>query len=166
MNAVKQVSAVVAAVLAASGVAAAHSGHNHAAPVDPDPGVISASSPVYGLDVAADRVMVGFGVVDRGAVAFERASEVSAAVDAGNDEARERAESDLNAVASAATNTSTSGLAKAQAVLEAVQDRAPDEADDGLSQALDEIEAAQQRQPDDPMDQSPERPAGNMNAAR
>jgi len=128
--------------------ATGHTGHHHAAQgVDPRPGVISASSPLYAVDVAADRALVTAGLRSPGDIAFERASEMSQAVDRNDTQARERAEGRLNQVAEVASSNDTSGLEKAAAVLEAVQARAPSQAQQGVTAALDNVRQAQDRAP-------------------
>lgn len=115
--------------------------------VQPEPGVITASSPLYGVDKAADQALLAVGAVDRGDIAFERASEVSQALEENETEAAEDAQNELNAVAQAATNESTQGLEKAEQVLKQVRERASEQSQMGLDEAIGNIEEAKGRKP-------------------
>lgn len=129
---------------------------------DASPGFISPSNPatgwLYGVDVAVDDARVDFGVADPGEVAVERAAEVREVVDANDTAARERAVTELNEVAAAATNQSTQGLEKAQQVLQAVREQAPSQAQTGL----DNIQEAKDRQPDQGPEGAADTPAGRI----
>lgn len=130
-----------------SSSAVAFASHQDAS-VDPQPGLVDASNPLlYAADTAVDNAAVQLGLRDSGNVAFERASEVSVAVEGNNSEAVNRSLRELNDVAEAATGNST-GLAKAESVLTQVRERVPKEAQFGIDNALSNIERAQERIPD------------------
>jgi hypothetical protein len=117
-------------LLILSGLAVAQSSS-----VEPEPGIITASSPLYPVDVALDRVVKS----DSG-VAFERASEYSVAQESNDSEAEERAMRQLNnSIARVASSNETQGLEKAEAVLKQVRERTPDQANKGLDKALSNI---------------------------
>lgn len=113
--------------------------------VDQRPGLIGAGSPLYGIDLAADKAFVDWGITDPGTVAHERASEALDASEEGNDEARDRALNGLNEITENASSNNTADLAKAQAVLEELQQRVPDEAEAGLETAMDAVAQAQEQ---------------------
>jgi len=115
--------------------------------VDVDPGLVDASSPVYGLDVAFDNAAVQLGVRDSGDVAFERASEVSVALERNDSEAVNHSLRELNDVAEAATGNST-GLDKAQRVLTQVRERVSEQARSGIDEALGNVRRAKERMPE------------------
>jgi len=145
---VKRKFAVATTVLALmmGSVASAHS--SMAQDVNPEPGIIDASNPtLYAADVAFDNAAVQLGLRNQGDVAFERASEVSVAVEGNNSAAVNRSLRELNSVASAATGNST-GLAKAEQVLSQVRQRVPEEARKGIDEALGNVRSAQERVPD------------------
>lgn len=134
---------VVGVLLAAIGMAAAQQTE-----VESNPGMITAESPFYVVDVALDNAAVDVGLKPPGDVVHERASEALAAADQNDTESVDRALNEMNRVAQAATANDTAGLEKAQAVLEAVIERTPDDAGVGVETALEQIERAQNRVPD------------------
>jgi len=113
--------------------------------VETSPGLVSASSPLYDLDVAFDNAAVQAGLTDPGDVAFERASEVSQTYENNRSMDAENALNNLNSIAEAASSNSTSGLDKAQAVLNQVRERVPEQARSGIDNALGNIERAKRR---------------------
>lgn len=109
--------------------------------VEPEPGVITASSPLYGIDVAYDNL-----VKEDGDIAFERASEYSVAQEKNQTRAMERAEKRLNNIVSkVASSNNTEALGKAQAVLEQVRERTPDQANEGLDNAIQKVRNAKNK---------------------
>ncbi|MDY6778584.1 MAG: hypothetical protein SVU32_08005 [Candidatus Nanohaloarchaea archaeon] len=136
----KQVLALLAGVILFVGV-----GSGIQSKVDPQPGWISASHPLYPVDTAVDQASVAVGLTSPGQVAFERASEVWIAAVNNRSAAVDRAVVQLNGVAKAASGNDTQGLVKAKRVLEAVREETPVAADQGLSMALENVEAAMQR---------------------
>jgi len=117
--------------------------------VDPDPGLVKADSPIYGLEVAFDNALASAGVVSAADVAFERASEVSVAEDRNNTEAVRRAARQFNEAAERADNSQKSRLEQAEQVLNNVSERVPEEASFGISTALENVERAKNRVPDE-----------------
>lgn len=115
--------------------------------VEPRPGIVDASSALYGLDVAFDNAAVQLGLRNQGDIAFERASEVSVAVERNNSEAVNRSLRELNDVAEAAQGNST-GLVKAEQVLNQVRERVSEQARKGIDEALGNVNRAQERRPD------------------
>lgn len=117
-------------LLLVTGMAAAQSSE-----VSPEPGIITADSPLYGVDKAFDRV-----AKSEGEVMFERASEYSVAQEQNNSEAMERANRSLqNSIAEVASSNETEGLEKAEAVLKQVRNRTPEQANQGLDRAIENI---------------------------
>lgn len=130
--------ATLSAILLISGFASAQ-----ALDIQPEPGFISADSPVYGIDIAVDNALVNIGAVNPADVAFERASE---AVTANNSENRNRALEELRQnVQRVEGNSSLRGLARAEQVLERNLEKTPDQADKGLENALSNIRDNQKR---------------------
>jgi len=125
-------------VLATGGVA------QNSEPVDLQPGLIKADSPLYGVDKAYDQAATSVGLRDPGDVVHERASEAAVAQQRNNSEARDQALEDMNKVAEAAAGNTT-GLRKAEQVLEAVKEQTQDQANQGIQQALGNVQAAQKR---------------------
>lgn len=132
----KYKSALAISVVLLSGMAVAQS-----AEVEPEPGIIGADSPLYGIDVAYDNAFK-----EDGAVAFERASEYSVAQENNQTRAMERAEKQLNnSVAKVASSNNTEALGKAQAVIEQVRQRTPDQANKGLDNAIQKTRNAKNK---------------------
>lgn len=103
--------------------------------INPEPGIITADSPLYPVDKAFDGV-----TKSDGEVAFERASEYSVAQERNQTRARERAMRSLNnSIADVASSNKTKGLEKAEAVLQQVRERTPDQANQGLDKAISNI---------------------------
>ena len=129
-------SALAISVVLLSGMAMAQS-----AEVEPQPGIIGADSPLYGIDVAYDNLLK-----EDGDVAYERASEYAVAQDKNQTRAMERAEKQLNnTVAKVASSNNTEALGKAQAVLEQVRERTPDQANNGLDNAIQKVRNAKNK---------------------
>lgn len=104
--------------------------------IEPEPGLIKADSPLYGLDKAFDSISK-----NQTEVAFERASEYAVAE---TPQAREKAIRQVNnSIAQVASNNTTEGLEKAKTVLQQVKDETPSRADPGLDQAIENLGKAQ-----------------------
>lgn len=113
--------------------------------VNPEPGLMTAGSPLYGLDVAFDRVSVATPFRDQGDVASERASEMVVAQRRNNTQAFDRAADQLNRTVEAADRRHSDGLTKAAVVLESVNASVPEEAQEGIATALEQVSRAQNR---------------------
>lgn len=129
-------SALAISVVLLSGMAMAQS-----AEVEPQPGIIGADSPLYGIDVAYDNLLK-----EDGDIAYERASEYAVAQEKNQTRAMERAEKQLNnTVSKVASSNNTEALGKAQAVLEQVRERTPDQANKGLDNAIQKVRNAKNK---------------------
>lgn len=117
-----------------------------ASPVEADPGLIEADSPLYPADVFLDDLLKK----PPGEVAHERASEALVAAEANDTAALDRAVTEVDRVA-ARTNgvEAADGLQQAQQLLQEAKERTPDEADSGLDTALENVEKAKNRFPTD-----------------
>ncbi|ELY83676.1 hypothetical protein [Natrinema altunense] len=113
--------------------------------VEPEPGLMTAGSPIYGLDIAVDQVLMVTPLMDPGDVAFERASEMVVAQQRNNSEAFEKASSQLNRTVDSADRRHRQGLSKAAGVLESVNASLPAEAQSGIQNALSQVRRAQNR---------------------
>lgn len=106
------------------------------------PGMIDASSPFYGLEVALDNAAVSFGMANASKVALERAVEAQAAVEKNDSRAVQRAVGQFNAMAERRNLT---GISQAESVLQGVMENAPAEAQQGLQTAMENIQKARER---------------------
>lgn len=121
------------------------------------PGVIAADSPLYGLDIAADKLLK-----PPGERAHERASEALVAQEANDSQARDRALRELNTTAREANGLRDGeGLENAQAVLTELQDKVPAEAQPGIETALDNVIKAKNRLPTDKQPNETDRGPGD-----
>ena len=111
--------------------------------VDPEPGLMTAGSPLHGLDVAFDEALALTPVSDPGDVAFERASEMMVAERRNNTDAFEKAAAGLNRTVERASERHRDGLVKAASVLESVN--VSEEARQGIQNALGQVRRAQNR---------------------
>lgn len=111
--------------------------------VDPEPGLMTAGSPLHGWDVAFDEALSLTPVSDPGDVAFERASEMMVAERRNNTEAFEKAAAGLNRTVERASERHRDGLVRAASVLESVN--VSEEARQGISTALEQVRRAQNR---------------------
>lgn len=124
--------------------------------VDTNPGLITADSPLYELDVALDQVLKS-----PGERAHERASEALVAQEANLTDSRDRALAALNQTAGQANGLRDgTGLENAQALLTELKEQVPVEAQQGLQTAIDAVIEAKNRYPTDrgPNDTGPKRP--------
>lgn len=126
-------------------VAAQNSSSNNQA-VEISPGLIGASSPMYGLETAWDNAAVNIGVKKAGNVAQERAAEAKQAQEKGNTKAVERATTNLEKIAKKAKKGDEEGLNKAMKIMEGVIANAPNEqARQGMQNALENMRNAQDK---------------------
>lgn len=148
--------AIVGLVLL-SGVAAADT-HGE---LDVGPGMVGADSPVYGIEVATDKVAMDLGLAQAGGITQERAAEAAAASENNNTDAAVRAAHEAGKAAQrSSSEQDTEGVDKAMASLNntmtAMQrraDTAPNEqarqgmqtAVDNMAGAMDNMEQAQER---------------------
>jgi len=116
--------------------------------INPDPGLVKADSPIYGLDVAWDNALQTAGFKSPGDVAVERASEVSVAEKRNHSEAASMALNQFNSVAAEANNEDVEGLRKSEQILQNVSERVPEEARQGIETALMNVEEAKNRVPE------------------
>lgn len=112
------------------------------------PGLVKADSPIYGLDVAWDNVLITAGFQSPGDVAFERASEVSVAENRNHSRAFNLALNQFNSVAEKANNEDLEGLRNAERILQNVSEHVPEEARQGIETALKNSERARNRVPE------------------
>jgi len=133
------------AVVMFTAVSTAQSGD---ADVDPDPGLVKADSPLYGLEVAVDNAFVTAGLASPGEVAFERASEAAVARDRNNTRATVNALDRFNSAVNKSNNRDLENLQRAESILSNVSEVFPDQAEYGISTALENLESAKQRVPD------------------
>lgn len=117
--------------------------------VEPDPGLIDASHPLYPAEKAVDTARINANLISPGEIAQERASEAAVAFENNDTEAGQDALDDLNRVAERATDQSTQGLEKAEQILNSVKEQTPDAANEGIETALSNIQQAKDRVPDD-----------------
>lgn len=113
--------------------------------VEPEPGLMTAGSPIYDIDVAVDQVLMLTPLMDPGEVAFERASEMVVAQQRNNSEAFRKASNRLNRTVDSASRRHREGLSKAAGVLESVNASVPVEAQKGIQNALSQVRRAQNR---------------------
>jgi len=113
--------------------------------VDPEPGLMTAGSPLHGWDVAFDEALSLTPVSDPGDVAFERASEMMVAEKRNNSEAFEKAGAGLNRTVERASERHRDGLVRAASVLESVNTIVSAEAQSGVQNALSQVRRAQNR---------------------
>lgn len=108
---------------------------------DARPGLITADSPLYGLDLALDNALK-----PPGERAHERASEALVAAEANDTQALDRAVTALNQTVAQVNGISDAdGLANVEQILQEVKERVPEEAQPGIDTALDNVLIAQQR---------------------
>lgn len=112
-----------------------------------DSGLIKASSPLHGLDVAADRLLMGTPLVGVGGVVHERASEAYIAAKRNHTKALIEVQEQLNKTLDEANQRHVKGLEKAATVLNATMEKTPIEASTGLTTALKHVKMAQRRKP-------------------
>lgn len=105
-------------------------------------GMVDASSPFYGLEVAMDNAAISFGMANASKIALERASEARAAAAQNNSRAVQKAVGQFNRMTETRNIT---GLSKAQSMLQQAMQNAPAEAQQGLQTALDNVGKAMER---------------------
>ena len=120
--------------------------------VDPRPGLITADSSLWTLDVAMDNALVAVGLRSTGEVVHKRASEAVVAAEANDTAAIERAVEEAHKTARTAHSGSGDGLEHAEHLLLEVRDRSSEDAHDGIDHALSEVMQAQERSPLDVVD--------------
>lgn len=124
--------------------------------IQPEPGVITADSPLYPVDKAFDSI-----TKNQSEAAFERASEYATAE---TEEGRERAIQSLNnSIADAASSNQTQGLEKAESVLQQVKERTPDQANTGLDNAIENLGKAKKGELQPPEAQESRRGGDGIN---
>ncbi len=107
--------------------------------LDAEPGMISPDSPLYGLGMAKDNVMMRLGLASPGKIAQKRAAEAQQMREQGNYAAAERAAQELGKVAEKASDEDADSVQKAATVIADIHVNAPDAAKDGLQTALENI---------------------------
>ncbi|MFA9427039.1 hypothetical protein [Natronorubrum sp. A-ect3] len=125
---------------------------------DPRPGLITADSPLYGLDIAVDNVLMAVGLRSASDVVHKRASEAVVAAEANETAAAERAVAEAHRTARVAHGGHSDGLETAEQLLLEVRDQVPEDTHNGIDHALNEIVQAQERTPLDVVDREPELP--------
>lgn len=134
--------ALALSVILLSGTAMAHSVELHSTDnIEPEPGVIGADSILYPIDLAYDSI-----ALNQSERAFERASEMAVAGEAGNADAVKRAKKELNnTVSEIASSNETKGLEKAERVLEKVRGETDGRSNVGIGNAVDNIQAKMEK---------------------
>lgn len=123
--------------------------------VEPSPGLIGASNPAYGLELAFDDVAMAVGVANPGDIAVERAAEAQQASEDGDSEAAEQAIQAMERATNRATEQDREKLDVAESVLQRVKGDLPSEASQGINTAIENIQQAKRR-PSDIEDNIPE----------
>lgn len=116
---------------------------------DPRPGLITADSPLYELDIAVDNALMAVGLRSAADVAHKRASEALVAAEANDTAAAERAIAETQRTAALAHGVNDDGLVHAEQLLLEAKEHLPAAAHDGVDTAVTEIQIAQERFPTD-----------------
>ena len=135
-----------------------------------EPGLIGSSSSLYGLDVAFDNAMVSTGLMDKGELVFERASEASIAEEQNSSTGVQNALNQLNRVSDTIQqngNESVEGLENAEKVLNRVQERVRERSNstgfEGVGNALENVRGARNRLSGGPFDDIETHPVNPVN---
>lgn len=140
---------VFMAVLMFAGVASAQAVNQVDLEQETDPGLVAPGNPFYGAEVAVEGALAGTGLVDKGQIASERASEMVHAHERNNTEGLEQARQSMNRIAERATERNREGLQRAEDILSGLQAEIGNEKyEGGIGKAIESVRDAKERVPE------------------